>query len=315
MVQIVLIGIAAGLAAALLFLAPASGSFLAFPLFALTALPLAIAGLGWGFIAAAIGAAAGAIVTLAVIPSGLSALVFILLFGAPVVWLTRLAGLSRTAEGEKDRAWYPLGGLLLHAGLAVAIALVLVGFVIGYEPEAVLKEATAGIVEWMAAAQTTGPAPTAAELEPAMRIYVALMPFMVALLMVAIIVFDLWLASIIARMSGRLQRPAERLWTVALPNRMLIGLAVAGVLAFLPAPFGEIAGVVAGALAGTLVIVGLAVLHALTLGMSGRLPALILAYLLLFLSGLPIVLFALLGAGETLLHFRARRFGRPSTPD
>ena len=51
--QAILIGIAAGFAAALLFLAPVGGTPLAFPLFVLTGLPLALAGLGWGLTAGA----------------------------------------------------------------------------------------------------------------------------------------------------------------------------------------------------------------------------------------------------------------------
>ena len=51
MTQVFLVGIGAGIAAALLFMAPIGGTVLAFPLFLLTGLPIAIAGLGWGVIA------------------------------------------------------------------------------------------------------------------------------------------------------------------------------------------------------------------------------------------------------------------------
>ena len=47
MIQIILVGIAAGVAGALLFLSPIGGTTLAFPLFTLCGLPIAIAGLGW----------------------------------------------------------------------------------------------------------------------------------------------------------------------------------------------------------------------------------------------------------------------------
>ena len=60
MMQIVLIGIGAGLAAALLFVSPLSGTLLALPLFALSGLPIAIAGLGWGSLSAAIAAVGAA---------------------------------------------------------------------------------------------------------------------------------------------------------------------------------------------------------------------------------------------------------------
>ena len=56
MVQLVLIGIGAGLAAALLFASPIGGTSLAFPLFCVTGVPIAIAGFGWTPLAAAIAA-------------------------------------------------------------------------------------------------------------------------------------------------------------------------------------------------------------------------------------------------------------------
>ena len=46
-VRIILVGIGAGLAAALLFLSPIGGTLLAFPLFVLSGFPIAIAGFGW----------------------------------------------------------------------------------------------------------------------------------------------------------------------------------------------------------------------------------------------------------------------------
>jgi hypothetical protein len=61
-------------------------------------------------------------------------------------------------------------------------------------------------------------------------------------------------------------------------------------------------------------MVGLAVLHALTLGMAGRGVILGVSYALIFFSGLPLVLFAALGAAENFLQLRARRFaGAPPT--
>jgi len=311
MVQTILIGLGAGLAAALLFLAPLGGSFLAMPLFILTGLPLAIAGLGWGPIAGVVAAVAGAVIIFAIVPTSLTALVFVLVFAVPVVWLTRLIGFSR--EGATGgREWYPTGRILLHATLVVSLCLVAVGFLIGYQRAAMVKDATDALLAWLAAAGPDATVPTAAEIAPVMGLYVALLPLLVGLMVVAITVFDLWLAALVARASGRILRPAERLWTVLLPNEILIGVAVAGVLAFLPGAFGEIASVFAGAFACGLVLVGLAVLHAVTVGTGGRAAILTLAYVLILFSGLPIVLFALLGAGETFLHLRARRIGRPT---
>ena len=317
MVQTILIGIAAGLAAALLFLAPASGSALAFPLFVLTGLPLAIAALGWGAVAGVAAAAAGAIVILVLYPGAFAApAVFLALFGIPIVWLARLAGLTRPeGDGNAGLQWYPLSRVLLQTTVASAVAAVAVGFISGYQPEAMVSEATTALVDLLTQVQTASLPPTAAEIEPMVRIYVAIMPFMVGLFMTAILTFDLWLGGLVARASSRFRRPVEPLWTVTLPDEVLIGFPIALALGlFFPGVIGEIAEVFAGAFACGLVLVGLAVLHALTRGSTARVPVLVLVYILLIFSGLPIVLFAIVGAAETFLHLRARRPANRSTP-
>lgn len=317
MIRSVLVGIGAGIAAALLFLAPIGGSSLALPLFVITGLPIAIAGLGWGAIAAGTAAAAGAVLV-GVVLAPTAALVFLAVFGAPVAWLIYLAGLSRAIDREDPKAgveWFPLGRLLLHATAAVAIGLTVAGFILGYDPTAVAGSAAEALSEFLSAAPTTtAPPPTAETLQPFVDLYVALLPFTSAMLVVAVIVFDLWLGARITRLSGRLTRPAERLWTVAPQNEILIGFLVALALAFLPGTLGIVARVFAGAFGCGLVLIGLAVLHALTLGRGSRAVVLVLTYALILLSGLPLALFALLGAGESFLHLRARRFsGAPPT--
>ncbi|MEJ0097929.1 MAG: hypothetical protein WDM84_08405 [Bauldia sp.] len=205
MVQTILIGIAAGLAAALLFLAPASGSALAFPLFALTGLPLAIATLGWGSVAGVAAAAAGAVVIFGIFPGSVVApAIFLALFGVPIVWLARLVGLTRPeGDGNAGLQWYPLSRLLLQVTVAAALAVVAVGIVSGYQPEAMVQDATSALVELLTQMQAASLPPTPAEIEPMVRVYVAVMPFMVALLMVALFTFDLWLGSLVARASSR----------------------------------------------------------------------------------------------------------------
>ena len=311
MTQDLLVGIAAGVAAALLFLAAASGTALAFPLFVLTGLPIAIAGLGWGVLAAILSAIAGSVVVLALIHA-MGAAIFILLFGAPMVWLTRLAGLSRPVDQPQsggERLWYPLGRLLVNAAISIAVGLVIIGLVTGYEPETLVREATVALIDWLASGNPTGAPPTAAEVEPFVRLNVAILPFTVAILALVMIVLDLWLAALVTRASGRLKRPRERLWTVTLPSGALPGLAAAIVLAMVPGALGQSAAVLAGALGGAAALVGLAVLHALTLGMGGRGAVLTISYALLFLFGFPLFLLVALAIGERFLHLRARRFG------
>ncbi len=308
MTQSIFVGIGAGLAAALLFLAPASGTVLAFPLFALTGLPIAIAGLGWGAIGGVIAAAVGAFGVLS-LTHWAGAALFAFIFGAPLAVLARLANLSRPLGSDGEREWYPLGRLLLAAVVAVTGGLWIIGAVIGFDPQALVGEMTAALTQWIAGANPAGTPPTAADIEPFARLNVALLPFISAIIALVIVVADLWLAALVTRTSGRLQRPRDRVWTVALPNHLAGMLAIAVALAFLPGAIGHAAAVATGALAAAMALVGLAVLHALTAGMAGRAAILAVTYVLVFLSGFPIVLFAALGVGEGFLHLRERRFG------
>ncbi len=308
MMQTILAGIAAGIAAALLFLAPVSGTVLAFPLFILTGLPIGLAGLGWGTAAGAVAVVAGALAIFAA-QSALATAAFLLLFAAPVFWVARLALLSRPLAGaDAPREWYPLGRLLVHLAAAVAIGVVLVGFLIGFGDPRMTAEITQSLVTLFSAMQTAGTPPTAAELTPFVQFYLAIMPFSVTAILVFILTFDLWLAGVVARTSGRLQRPREKLWGVELPNQVLVALVGVTLLAFLPGAAGEVARVFSGALAGAAALTGLAVMHALTAGLGGRTALLVVVYALIVFSGLPLIFFAVLAVAEAVFHLRARRF-------
>ncbi len=310
MMQIALVGVGAGFAAALLFISPLGGTLLALPLFILSALPVAIAGVAWSSLASAI-AAAGAAATIAIAISVPSGVIYLALFGAPMAWACRLATLSRTDEQTGVTEWYPIGRILLHGAAATAVGLVIVGFIIGYDPGAFTAEITAALVDWLAQSPSAdgSPPPTAADLEPFVRFNVVAMPFTTAALLVIILVFNLWLAARIAEASGRLARPRDRLWTAMLPNEALAVLAVAVLVAFVPGAVGYAASAVAGAFGGALALIGLAVLHGVTVGNSVRILILVAVYVLLvFFGGLPLVLLAVLGIVETFLHLRARRY-------
>ena len=126
MMQIAIIGIGAGAAAALLFASVTSGSWLSIPLFYLAPLPIMIAGLGWSHWAALTAALAGAL--------GLGAVfgtVFLLAFpagaGVPAWWLGYLAMLARPVRGQQRHwpampplEWYPPGRLVVWAAVLAA---------------------------------------------------------------------------------------------------------------------------------------------------------------------------------------------------
>jgi hypothetical protein len=311
MVQILLVGLVAGVAAALLFVAPFGGTPLAVPLFALTGLPIAIAGFGWGNRAAVTALAAGAALTYA-LASWNGATVFVFLFAIPVAWATIVAVQpTTTADG---RGWRPLGLVLAHTACALAIDVLALGVLVGFNPPALTDEITQALIEWAASANPdTTAAPTAADVAPLVRLYVALLPATVAIMGMAMVVLDLYLGAKSVGFSERMKRTLQPLWTLSLPVSIPAAFVVATGLAFAPGSVGYAAEAVAGALGAAVTLQGLAVIHALSRGISWRAPMLAALYALIFLSGLPVLLCALLGLAESAFHLRARRV-KPRTP-
>jgi hypothetical protein len=307
MVQTVLIGLVAGVAAALLFLAPVSGSVIAFPLFVLTGLPLAIATFGWGAAAGAIAAVAAAAAIFSVYPgSFLTAAMFLCLFGIPVTWLAYFSGGLHPSPVIAGLVHRNLKNVLVQLAATVVIALVAAAIVSGYDPAALVGEATTAMVDVLNSLGQS-PAATADQVQPFVQIYVNLLPFVVAGVLTAIFTLDLWIGALVARGSGRMLDKRAPLWTTELPGSLLPVFVIAVVFAFFPGAIGATAKVVAGAVFCSFVLVGLAILHAMTRGSSSRLPILVLCYILLIFSGLPAILLAVAGATDPFLRLRQRR--------
>jgi len=305
MTAIVLIGIGAGVASALLFASPISGTSLAFPLFVITGVPIAIAGLGWTPVAGAIAVVAGC-VAVAVAISPIAAAIFLFLFAAPMAWLTYLAGLSRP-NGESQE-WFPLGRLLLHTSAAAVLGLTIIGIVIGYDPQQIAVDMTDALSEWLAVNPDLQTVPTREEIEPFVRLNVAALPYTLAAIVLVILVVNLWFAGWVTQTSGRLARPHERLWTVSLPASAALAFVLASLVSVLPFPLGDIAALMSGALGGAFLLLGLAVIHALTIGLNGRAALLTVNYVVLGLLGFTAFVIIAVGLAETFLHLRARRF-------
>jgi hypothetical protein len=327
MVQILLIGIAAGAATALLFasiVAVASGSLLALVLVNLAPLPILIAAIGWSHLAGLVAAiTAGA--ALALVFGSVVFIPFLVVTGIPAWWLGYLALLARPAATNGAAGameWYPAGRLvawtaLLAAGV-VALGLLNLGF-----DEATVKSGLRRLFEKGIRLQLGTPAdqpiefPGVSDSGRVIDFMIAVTPSLAALVVTFTSLVNLWLAGRIVLLSGRLKRPWPDLSAITFPTAMSAVLATMVVLSFLPGLMGLVAGLFAATLLLAYAVLGLAVLHHITTGMNGRSFALAGIYALIAVFGWPIILMMLLGLVETLFDLRRRvaaRRGPPGAP-
>jgi hypothetical protein len=312
MTQLILIGISAGAATALLFASVASGSLISILLFYLAPLPILIAAIGWSHWAALI-AAGFASVALATIFGQNLLLAFLFGIGLPAWWLGYLTLLARpTGPGPGDMEWYPVGNLVVWcaiAGAAVVIA-ALINFGSGEEGfRAALRSGIERVIKAQGPAK--GPAP---DINRLVDFLVLALPPAAAVLTTITNALNLWLAGRIVSVSGRLKRPAPDIPGMQFPSYapLLTGGAIAA--SFVPGLIGTAAGVLAAALLMAYAFLGLAVLHHMTRGMNARALLLGSAYVSVMVLGWPALLMMLLGLADTALDIRGRVAGRGGPP-
>ncbi|MCW5695366.1 MAG: hypothetical protein KIS96_01395 [Bauldia sp.] len=302
------VGVGAGLAAMLLMAALLTQTAVAFPLFILSPLPLAVAGFAFGPLAAAIGAVTvTAGVAFAAGPA--SAVAALVLIAGPTVWITYVLGLSRQrADGTVE--WYPYGRALLQASVMVGLGLILVGLVTDFDAERLTAEAVSAMQAWLAGSPTPI---NRDQIETLMKVYVAVLPYTTAAGALAMLAINGYLGARVAETSGRLKRTREPLWTTQFPPAAAVLFLVAAGLAFLPGTIGDAAGAFAGALGFGFALVGLAALHALTRDSLSRGFILAMAYAFVLLFGLSLILLAVLGIADSLIDLRSRQSRRPTS--
>jgi hypothetical protein len=319
MVAIVLIGLGAGAATALLFASVTTGSILATFLFYLAPLPILIAGLGWSHWAALVAGVSAA--------AGLGTILGFYLFTAflfgialPAWWLGYLSLLARPAASGQAGAldWYPVGRLVLWAAV-IGAALVIIAIPnLGADKEsfqAVLRTA----IERAIGLQLPTPAGTPNPLdrvdtERLINIMVSVIAPAAAVFATLINVVNLWLAGRIVKMSGRLARPWPDLAALTLPA-FAPGLAAAAIAgSFLPDIAGVLSGILAASLLTAFAILGFAVLHAITRGVNHRGLVLGGAYGAVVMFVWPVLAVSLLGLAEAAFNFRHRVASKRGPP-
>jgi hypothetical protein len=315
MVQVVLIGMAAGAASALLIAASASGSLLSLLLLHLAPLPLMIAALGWSHLAGLIGALVAAAALAAVFGHPFVA-ADLLGIGLPAWWLAYLAQLGRpggTVAGSVD--WFPVGRLVIWAALTGSV----VGgmFVLAPDPagfRALLKRVLDVIVRSDGeSGQAVADLPSAADVDQMLDLLVIAIPPTAAAMSTLTNLGNLWLAAQIARVSGRLARPWPTLSDMVFPRitGLLLAVAAAGVLlpelsSDVPPVVGRLASVLAASLLMAYAMLGLAVIHATTRGIKGRGMVLAGTYATVAVLGWPVLVMTLVGLVDSAIDIRGR---------
>ncbi len=324
-----LIGLAAGLLSALVFVSANTGPVpVRALLFALTPLAIALAGLGWGWRTGVVAGVTGT-VTLGVLSTNpIFTSVFALTQALPMATLVYLAGLSRPADEGTQRPitttanapsveWYPVGRLVIWAvGLAGLIGAALI-LAFGVTDPQFVGELEKKLAETIKSSmpEVSGSAPLSEENIAAItKLAIAMMPAGGAIAMAAGLLSSLWIAARVTDASERLERPWPDLAAITYPTGTAFALALAMAATVLPSPIAMLATAALGALLFAYLLLGLAVVHYTARGTPWRPFALWALYIgVLFAKGVALIII-LIGISETFLKLRSKFGGPPDTP-
>lgn len=324
----IFISLTAGFAAAAMSASIVVPSPVSFVLFYMAPLPLFMAGLGWGPVAAGVAGLVGAIALAAGL--GINAGLFFIASSAiaPII-LSRVALINRpgqavqggkAAEGEvsdKGIEWYPEGRLVLWcAGLAVAMmALTIV--IAGPDAESFQIAVSEQVELVFAEVAKQMPNVDKQQLDKASKAFVVLLPPLAATIWLLSTLFNLWAASRLLTASGRSLRPWAPFHQLTFPRASLAAIAGSILLAFVPGFIGLIGSIAVAVILMAFTLLGLAVIHSLTLGNPMRGFLLVSLYIALFIMGWVLILpLAGLGIMDMFLGMRARAAGTgPPNPD
>ncbi|MGH6711858.1 MAG: hypothetical protein ACREEK_23150 [Bradyrhizobium sp.] len=317
MIVIALIALAAGSASALMFASIISGALISLLLFYLAPLPLMVAALGWGPLAATIGGIAAA--------SGLGlmfglpyCIAFVLTVALPAWWLGHLALLGRPiADTESTTGsqpatpameWYPAGRILLWIAGFAMLTTIAAMLTLGSDAETITASLKRGLLRILAP-RNAAPSGDTERWVGALSI---IAPAAAAVVAMMTLTLNLWLAGRITATSGRLHRPWPDLKSAELPPMTLVALSIALAFCFIGGLAALFAQITATALLMAYAITGFAVLHTLTLALKGRAFWLSCTYAFVVVFGWPVLAMVVLGLADAVFGFRQRFMrGRP----
>jgi Predicted membrane protein (DUF2232) len=320
-----LIGLGAGFVSAMLFASASTGTLLGlFVLFFLSPMPIAVAGLGWGWRAALVASIAGAI-GIGMIGNWRASLFHAVAIGAPTAVLSYYCLLNRdvrTDRGEAATEWYPLDRIVALAALMGGALGAFALLTTATDMDA-LRKLLGATVERMLKQPAGAPAPVGmpANLEPAQiagltNLMIGMFTISISTMWLAMAALNMWLAAHVVARSNLLVRPWPDLNQLRLPPALPMVLAAALLCTFLAGFPGLIAAGFAGALILAYVFVGLAIIHSITRGQSLRPMILFATYAILILfvaiSGPALALLAL---AEPFFPLRKKSPQGPAPPN
>jgi hypothetical protein len=315
MIAIVLIGLAAGCASALMFASIISGALISLLLFYLAPLPLMVAALGWGPIAATIGGIVAA--------SGLGAIfglpyciAFVITVALPAWWLGHLALLGRPLPATAPEAapaavqleWYPIGRILLWIAGFAALTTIAAMLTLGTDAETITNSLRRGLLRILGARD----AASAGDIERWVAALAVIAPAAATIVAMMTLTLNLWLAGKITATSGRLHRPWPDLKSAELPPMTLVALSVALAFCFIGGLVAMFAQITTTALMMAYGLTGFAVLHTLTLALKSRVFWLCCTYAIVVAFGWPVLAMIALGLADAVFGLRQRYLrGKP----
>lgn len=316
-----LVAVIAGLAAAALYATVGTPTVVGALLFNLAALPLFVAGLGFGVKAAAAGGLVGAL-ALALANDWRIGLLFAATAAAAPVVLTSLALKHRQAaatpprEGEVTAGgleWYPEGRIVLWAA-ALATALMVLTLLVGGGDAESFRAAIRDVAHRVGTMVAGEDAARAQDLAAFADLMVIVIPLAAAVMWHVATMACFWLAARIVTLSGSSLRPWAAFGAMRFPPTSVVALLAASLAALLPGLAGFAGSLALAAMTSAFMLLGLAVVHGLTAGIGGR--GLILASLyvaLLVLNWLLVPPLVALALADMVFGLRARA-NRPPPP-
>jgi hypothetical protein len=317
MIAMVLIGLAAGCASALMFASIISGALISVLLFYLAPLPLMVSAIGWGPLSAAIGGIAASL-GLGAIFGFNYCIAFAVAIALPGWWLGHLVLLGRpvaaaTGNGaapvEPELEWYPVGRIMLWITGLAALTTFAAMLTLGTDATTIAETLRRGVTRVLNPENK----PTPAEVTQWVDAMVTFAPLAAAAVAMPTLTLNLWLAAKITATSGRLHRPWPDLRTATLPPIALALLCVAAALCFAGGLLALLGKIITSALIMAYAFTGFAVLHTLTLALKSRAFWLGSTYAVVVIFVWPVLAMVVLGLADAAFGLR-ERFWRSRPP-